>query len=242
MFSACWQVTVAGLTCPFRRLRALCRECSCTSQEGETEQSEGEHWQSREEWRCLCEDDTEEELGRLRAPAVRGGGHLGRSCLEPHAYTCQLWVNSKRSRAAGAPRPAERGTGDPSQSARLPLPHERAIQSRRFLWQRGDSKPCECPSCPCLAQRGYSQGPACSPTCGVFCGLQGQPCQVMPRGTNPSCRLTWKVLTLFSRVKLGVRGGDSHAQGLSPSRDPLSRQGNSKPDVSTERQLPGSWW
>lgn len=168
---------------------------------------------------------------RWRAP--------GRSCLEPHAYTCQLSVNSKRSRAAGAPRPAGRETGDPSQSACLPLPHERAIQSRPFLWQRGDSKPCECPSCPCLAQQAYSQGPACSPTHGAFCGLQGQPCQVTPRGTNPSCQLTWKVLTLFSRGKLGVRGGDTPAQGLSRSRDPLPRHGNSKPNVSTGRQLLG---
>lgn len=221
---------VAGLTCPFRKQRALCTECSCTSQDRETEKREGELWQSREEWRCPCEDDMEEELGRWSSPAVRGGGHLGRSCLEPHAYTCQLWVNSERRRASGAPRPAERETGDPGQSARLPLPHERAIQSRPFLWQQGDSKPCECPSCPCLAQQGYSQGPACSPTRGVLCSLQGQPCQVTPRGTNPNCPFTWKVLTLFSRVKLGARGGDRHAPGLSPSGDPLP----------SERQLRGS--
>lgn len=108
-------------------------------------------------------------------PTVRGGGHLGRCCLEPHACTCQLWVNSERSRAAGAPRWAGRGTGDHSQSAGLPLPHERAIQFRPFLWQRGDSQPCECPSCPCLVQQSYSQGPS----------LLSRPgCLLQPPGTS----------------------------------------------------------
>lgn len=116
--------------------------------------------QSRGEWRQLCEAGTEEEIGRWTAPAVRGGGHLGRRCLEPHACTCQLWVNSERSRAVRAPQWAGRGMRDPSQSACLPLPHERAIQFGPFLWQQGDSQPCEHPSWPCLAQQGYGQGPS----------------------------------------------------------------------------------
>lgn len=40
VFPACWRVTVAGLTCPFRKQRALWRKGSCTSQEGETEPSD----------------------------------------------------------------------------------------------------------------------------------------------------------------------------------------------------------
>lgn len=79
---------------------------------------------------------------------------------EPHACTCRLWVNSERNWAAGAPRRAGRGMRDASQSPRLPLPHERAIQSRPFLWQQGDSRPCEWPSCPCVPQ----QAPALPPT------------------------------------------------------------------------------
>lgn len=157
-------------------------------------------------------------------PTVRGGRHLGRCCLEPHACTCQLWVNSKKSWAAGAPRWAGRGTRDLSQSARLPLPHERAIQFRLFLWQRGDSRPCECPSCPCLGQQSCSQGrgPLSRPGC-----LLQPPGTATPgnsRGTNPSCLPTFKVLALSSRAKLGVGGGDRHAPGLSHSGDPLPRE------------------
>lgn len=168
-------------------------------------------------------------------PTVRGGGHLGRCCLEPHACTCQLWVNSERSQAAGAPRWAGRGTGDHSQSAGLPLPHERAIQFRPFLWQRGDSQPCECPSCPCLVQQSYSQGPSLLSRPGCLLQPPGTATPGNSRGTNPSHLLTCKVLALSSRAKLGVGGGDRHAPGLSRSGDPLPRQRNSVPDASTDK-------
>lgn len=53
-----------------------------------------------------------------------------------------------------------------------------------------------------LCSKAKARALARAPTQGAFCSLQGQPCQVMLRSANPNCLLTWKVLALYSRVKL----------------------------------------
>lgn len=174
------RATASWLTHPFRR-----RNATTSPKKGRLSPARGSPAEPGGAEAPLGEQDGE-EAGEEIAPAVRGGRHLGRRCLESHACTCQLWVNSERSWAAGAPRWAGRGTGDHSQWAGLPLPHERAIQFRPFLWQQGDS--CSHVSArpvPVLRSKARVRALACPPTQGAFCRLPGQPVPGNARGTNP---------------------------------------------------------
>jgi hypothetical protein len=215
------QVMAAWLRCPDRKLSvSVQRNAGRPPKKGKLSKLMGtlERWHEGGVWA-----GTAPHGPRWQAP---GETRPGTTCLNLPAL-----VNSERSWAARAPHWAGRGTGDPSQSAGLPLPHERAIQSRLFLWQQGDSQPCECLSCPCLAQQGHSQSPSRS-SC-LWCILQ-PPGTAVPGNTKGHQLKMSSHLGGAGRVRLGFGRRERYVQGLSPNRDPLPKLGNCKTGVRAE--------